>query len=89
MKLLLILLLLVTGGCATTYEVSKCTADGVCVTAKVRTYREFTDGAKVHYEDGKFTFEAGSVTTATSPLEEAAADAIRTLSILAAPSSVE
>ena len=78
MKALLITLLTVLlSGCATTYEIQRCEGN-ICSFAKIRTYREFTEGTTVRYDrdTGEFLFEAGSVTTAESPIEKAAANAI-------------
>ena len=62
--LFLILILLLTAGCVTTYEASR-TIDGAQTNIKVRTWREFPGGIKIIYnrEMGVFELEAGEITS--------------------------
>jgi hypothetical protein len=81
-----ILALVFLTGCATTYELERC-EDGVCYHAKIRSYREFQNGAVVRYDKhaGTFEFEAGKVSTAVSPLEEGVANLLMALPSMLAP----
>lgn len=82
--------LLITG-CATVYEIERVEPDGSRIVASIKSRREFTDGLSIEYdrETGNFTFSANQVTTAASPLEEAAAQIILTLPGLVAPITPE
>ena len=79
---LLVGLLLLLGGCATSYQVRVCHQDiNVCSEVKVLSYRKFEQPV-IHYsrtdETVTFTYAASSATTADSPIEQAVADVIRT-----------
>jgi len=81
------LILMLLNGCSTIYDISAChTETDVCTTVHVKSYREF-EQPQVQYTrtaDGViFTFGAESATTATSPIEQAVADVIRS-----APSAI-
>ncbi len=81
MKLAIVLAaLLVLPGCATVYKIERCEAN-VCVRAEIKSYREFSDGLSMRYnrDAGEFEFTANQVSTHVSPLEQAAADVIRSL----------
>jgi hypothetical protein len=67
-------------GCATVYEIERCEAN-VCVSAKIKSRREFSDGLALRYdrESGTFEFSVNQVTTHVSPLEAAAANIITAL----------
>jgi len=87
MKYLILLLLL--PGCMTVYSISKIMPDGSNIVVEVKSYREF-EQPQVHYhrtdEDGvTFDFGAASATTATSPVEQAAASLLLQLPTLLAP----
>jgi len=75
--------ILIISGCATTYEIERCEGE-TCITAKIKSYREFSDGLALHYdkEAGTFEFSANKVSTQVSPLEQAAADVIRQLQVI-------
>ena len=81
-------LMLVLGGCMTTYSISKNMQDGSTVTVLVKSFREF-EQPEVHYErDGEavtFDFGAASATTGSSPIEEALADGIRAGAVMVNP----
>jgi len=81
-------LMLLLGGCVTTYEISKQMTDGSSVTVMVRSYREFQQ-PQVHYNrDGEavtFDFGAEAATTAVSPIEAALADGIRAGAVVLNP----
>lgn len=80
--LALLFLLWLLAGCATVYKIERCEAN-VCVKAEIKSYREFSDGLAMRYnrEAGEFEFTANQVSTHVSPLEQAAADVIRSLPI--------
>ena len=76
---LIVLLIMALSGCITSYSISKTAPDGSQITVETKSYREFTQ-PKIEYvnADGTiFKFNADSVTTATSPIEQAVADVIR------------
>ena len=76
----IIILSLVLCSCASArYKVTRCdVTDGIvhCSSADIKSKRDFSEGVVVTYEDGKFTFEAGNVSTNVSPLEVMAADSL-------------
>lgn len=79
---LLLLLSLLLMGCASTYEVRKCES-GTCSYAKIKSFREFSDGLEIEYNGTERTFEfrANQVSTDVTPLEHAAADILRAVSL--------
>jgi hypothetical protein len=81
-----IILAWLLAGCATVYEIERCHAD-VCMSVKIKSRREFSDGLSMRYDrdSGNFEFTANQVSTHVSPLEQAAADIIRVLPQLATP----
>ena len=88
---LVLSLMLLLGGCMTSYDIRVCHQDTqVCSEVNVKSYREFQQ-PNVHYSrDGSevtFTFGAENASTATSPIEAAVADVIRATpsAILPAP----
>ena len=85
MRFLIILLLCVCTGCATTYDVKRCEGI-VCAEAHISSRREF-DQVSVEYirETGTFKFSAGAVDQAVSPVETAAAQILLQLPTLLAP----
>lgn len=77
LTLIAILALTFLSGCATKYHATR--SDGSTTTEiTVRSYREFDGGINIIYnrKKGEFELSAGKVTTATSPLEQAAAELI-------------
>ena len=78
--LFLILILLMTAGCVTTYSAER-TIDGATTNIDVRTWREFPGGIKIHYnrETGTFDLEAGEVTSGSET------DAIRDIVLALRP----
>ena len=86
MRFLILLLLL--PGCMTTYSISKIMPDGSNIVVEVKSFREF-EQPQVHYNrtDDAVTFDFGaaSATTATSPVEQAAASLLLQLPALIAP----
>ena len=81
-------LMLLLGGCMTKYTIEKQMTDGSSVIVNVQSFREF-EQPQVHYaRDGQsvtFDFGAESATTATSPIEQALADGIRSGAVLLNP----
>jgi len=75
----------ILSGCMTTYVVEATHPNGQQTRVEVRSFREF-EQPEVHYSrDGEsvsFDFGATSATTATSPIEQAVADKIRTSGLL-------
>ena len=81
----MVILLLNVTGCMTTYVVEATHPSGQQTRVEVRSFREF-EQPEVHYSrDGEsvtFDFGATSATTATSPIEQAVAEKIRTTGLL-------
>lgn len=79
---LIALIALTIPACATVYKIERC-EDNVCVKAEIKSYREFSDGLAMRYnrEAGEFEFTANQISTHVSPLEQAAADVIRSLPV--------
>ena len=78
---LIVLMILILGGCQTTYAIKVCHQDtNVCSEVMVRSYREF-EQPTIHYsrtdETVTFKFGAASATTGVSPIEQAFADVLR------------
>ena len=73
-------MILILGGCMTTYSINKTNVDGTSITITIKSFREF-EQPKVHYDRNgeivNFTFGAASATTAASPIEQAFADVLR------------
>jgi len=66
MKLIFALLitLLLSMGCATTYDAQRTDSEGNSTSLHVKSYREFPGGIELEYnrEKGEFTLKAGEVT---------------------------
>jgi hypothetical protein len=84
-----IALVVLLGGCVTTYEIKVCHEDtATCSYVNVKSYREFNQPNVRYARDGSgvdFTFGAEDALTGTSPVEQAVADAIRTAPQLILP----
>jgi hypothetical protein len=80
MRLLLLVLIILSGGCMTKYTIEKINSDGTGITVTVQSYREF-EQPQVHYNRTSdqviFDFGAESATTAQSPVEQAVGDVLR------------
>ena len=74
--IVVLILMVLTTGCMTTYSISKTASDGSSVTVDVSSFREFQQ-PQVHYnkttDTVTFTFGAESATTAQSPIERSMA----------------
>ena len=79
-RLLIAALVLIMGGCMTTYSIEKHAPDGSSIVVSVQSFREFEQPV-VHYnkttDSVSFDFGAESATTATSPIEQAVGDVMR------------
>lgn len=77
----LFIVLAILSGCMTTYDIQACNPEsGTCTSVNVKSFREF-EQPEVHYTrtpNGiEFSFGAESAATATSPIEAAVGDVIR------------
>ena len=72
-------LMVILGGCMTTYAIEKQMGDGSSVTVQIKSFREF-EQPQVHYQrvggDVVFDFGAESAMTAQSPIESAFAEVL-------------
>ena len=80
MRVLIVILILLCGGCRTTYDISSCHGD-VCTTVHVGSYREFQQPTVTYTRnpDGSvtFSFNAETASTGTSSIEEAFAEVLK------------
>jgi hypothetical protein len=79
---LILAIMVLLGGCATTYHAERRNADdGSYTVLDVKSRREFSGGVTIHYnkETGTFDLAAGDVSNGYSPLEEMAANLIPAL----------
>ena len=82
MKIFIILVVGLLSGCATKYEVTRCTViDGIqaCSSALIKSRREFPEGMQLRYnsKSGDFEFYADKVDTKESPFEAIGAEFLK------------